>query len=333
MDQYRSKDYAPLGRDGSTKTRRWAVILAGGEGVRLRPLTRMIAGDERPKQFCKISGSETLLDQTRRRIGRVVSQCQTMVVVTQAHERFYSPLLTGLPSNHVIVQPGNLGTAPAILHSLLHLTAKAPDASVAFFPSDHYIADEEQFMAHVEFAFEATNVFPDLVALLGIFPQNADVGYGWIEPGEPILGRSSFTLHPVDRFWEKPSSAQARILMRAGCLWNSFVMVGRIRAFVEMIRRTTPDLYREFTLVWSYLDGTRQQRGIRALYAQGLSSDFSQRVLAARPTSLAVVPVAEVGWSDWGEPQRVMPILARMRAETEQFYGEAAHGRLEHVEP
>ena len=73
---------------------RWGVILAGGDGKRLLPLTRMISGEERPKQFCTIMGRETLLDQTRNRIRRIIWPQQTLIVVTKAHERFYRDLVS-----------------------------------------------------------------------------------------------------------------------------------------------------------------------------------------------------------------------------------------------
>src|SRR5258708_1446252 len=98
---------------------RWGVILAGGEGVRLRLLTRMVCGDDRPKQFCPLLGGMTLLARTRQRIARCVSPDQTVFVLLRAHERFYGEELKNVPSTHMVVQPSNRGTLPAILCSLI----------------------------------------------------------------------------------------------------------------------------------------------------------------------------------------------------------------------
>lgn len=294
----------------------WAVILAGGDGVRLRPLTRLIAGDERPTQFCTIFGGQTLLDQTRQRVSLAVPPDQTMFVVTQTHEPFYASLLADVPANCVVVQPKNQGTAPAILYSLLRLAATSPEASVAFFPSDHYFSDDKKFMTHVEAAFDAADSCPELVTLVGIAPEGPEVEYGWIEPAETILQRDPITLCRVGCFWEKPCLAQAQTLMQRGCLWNSFVMVGHVTTFLEMIRRAAPQVYYRFKSVRSKLNTAEEELAVRSLYCQLPSTNFSQQVLAVRPVDLAVLAVSEVGWSDWGEPQRVLTTLARLNIET-----------------
>src|SRR5262245_50650554 len=119
----------------------WAVILAGGDGTRLKNLTRHIAGDERPKQFCSVLGRATLLEETRNRTALALAPRRTLYVVNRAHEKYYAPILSAENDENLVVQPSNRGTAPAILYSLLRIAALDPDAVVAFFPSDHYISD------------------------------------------------------------------------------------------------------------------------------------------------------------------------------------------------
>ena len=135
---------------------RWGVILAGGEGARLRPLTRTLAGDDRPKQFCAILGDTSLLEGTRRRVMLGVAPQRTLVMVTRTQERFYVPALASMRTGAVVVQPENRGTAPAVLYALLRLTTLAPRDRVAFFPADHHVSDDRAFMSHVDAAFEAS---------------------------------------------------------------------------------------------------------------------------------------------------------------------------------
>lgn len=291
---------------------RWGLILAGGDGTRLRSLTRRIAGDARPKQFCRILGSETLLEQTLRRVALTVAPDRTLVVVTRPHERFYAPLLADVPPGRLVIQPANRGTSPAILYGLLRLAAMAPADPVALFPSDHYVSDDEAFMMHVGAAMEAVRMRPDLVILLGIRPDSPDVEYGWIEPGEAIPAEGPPTPYRVRRFWEKPSLALAKALLARGSLWNSFVMVAQVPALLTLIRSAVPDLYRAFLDLRSRREISGEHEAIRGLYAGLPSMNFSEQVLAAAPPSLAVLPVNGVWWSDWGDPHRVLATLARI---------------------
>jgi len=143
------------GRAETGQAQRWGVILAGGDGTRLRPLTRRIAGDDRPKQFCPVIGRETLLEQTRRPAALAIAPERIVTVFTRSHERFYRPLLGAAPAAPPVIQPENRGTAPAILYALLRLAAANPEAAVGIFPSDHYVSDGAVFMAHVAAAFDA----------------------------------------------------------------------------------------------------------------------------------------------------------------------------------
>lgn len=293
----------------------WAVILAGGDGVRLRSLTRGITGDDRPKQFCALVGEDTLLTETRRRAALVVPAHRTLVVVNRAHERFYTPLLADLRVPALAAQPENRGTAPAILYALLVLAGRRAGAdTVAFFPSDHYLSDDIGFMGQVEQAFEGCARRPDLVTLLGIAPDRAEPGYGWIEPGESVAGVGRSRLREVRRFWEKPEPAEAERFRAQGWLWNSFVMVGRVSSMLALVRLTVPDLYRSFADISPRLGTVGELPALERLYCALPSVDFSRQVLTARPDRLAVLPVRGVHWNDLGDPQRVLATRRRAHA-------------------
>src|SRR6185295_13561576 len=177
-----------LPASGLHRGERWAVILAGGDGTRLQSMTYTITGDDRPKQFVPVIGGSTLLDQTRSRVALSVWPGRTLFVVTEKHRRFYQSLTQTVSQNLLLEQPANKGTAPAILYALLGVAAKSPKAIVALFPSDHYFADDEEFMAHVDAAFDAVQAQPSTVTLLGITPNAPETEYGWIEPKRSILG-------------------------------------------------------------------------------------------------------------------------------------------------
>src|SRR5690349_23853832 len=228
---------------------RWAVILAGGDGTRLQSMTRAISGDNRPKQFVPVIGGSTLLNQTRRRVALSIGPSQTLIVVTQKHRRFYKSLAHEISPSLLVEQPANKGTAPAILYALLRVAAKSPKAVVALFPSDHFFADDEEFMADIEVARDAVESQPETVMLLGITPTAPETAYGWIEPQPSILASAQKSITRVRKFWEKPSLNLATSLMAHGCLWNSFVMVGRVDALLKMTRAAMPELYTAFAAI------------------------------------------------------------------------------------
>jgi mannose-1-phosphate guanylyltransferase len=288
---------------------RWAVILAGGDGKRLLPLTRRITGDERPKQFCAVVGRETLIDQTRDRVRRIVRPEHTAVVFTKAHERFYSNLASDANRSQVLVQPYNRGTAPAIIYSLSRLHELDPDGVVAMFPSDHHFANETAFTADVEICFEAAERRPDRVMLLGVAPDYPEAEYGWVEPGAPLGGCLPDSVCHVTRFWEKPSRSLASVLMKNGCLWNSFVMIGKIAAFLALIHRGLPKLMGVFESIQPTLFTAREDAALREVYSSIPSVSFSEEVLSAHPCGLAMVCSRNLGWSDLGETSRVLSVL------------------------
>jgi len=296
----------------------WGVILAGGDGKRLLPLTRRITGDDRPKQFCALSGGETLLKQTRQRVGRMIPEPQTLLLMTRAHERYYTDEVTGVLLSCLLIQPHNHGTAPAIAYSLTRLRQMDPRGLVAFFPSDHHFAGDEALIIYIDFGFAQANLHPERVILLGIEPEAPECAYGWIEPGAPLADSSGNFISDVSRSWEKPSRRIASHLMRRGCLWNSFVMVGAVGAFIKMIRHTLPNLLACFESMWATMTPRTEDEALRDLYLKVPATNFSDEVLSARPSDLAVIRARGLGWSDLGEPERVFSML-RLKSEARNW--------------
>jgi mannose-1-phosphate guanylyltransferase len=282
---------------------RWAVILAGGDGTSLQSLTLKIAGDCRPKQFCPFIGGETLLSQTRARIESLFNADRQLFVVTRAHETYYREELRNVEDARIIAQPLNRGTGIAIALSLLHILKRDTDAVVVFVPCDHYYSDAEACGRAIKSAISSAEQYPDSLVLVGAKAHYPEVEYGWIELGASI-SQAGNPLLRVNRFWEKPSLPQAQALLRRGCLWNTFVTVGHVGTFLDLLCSEAPE-------VVPCLDKALAEDKLETAYRLLPAVDFSHHILALQPHRLLAVSDTTSGWADLGSPTRVLAILAR----------------------
>ena len=297
----------------TTPTPPWALLLAGGEGRRLRPLTRQISGDARPKQFCPIFDGETLLDRTRRRADLLSRMDHQVVVVSRNHEPYYGSLPRDLAPDRLVVQPENAGTAPGVLYPLLRIRHLAGNVPVTVYPSDHYVSDEAAFVGAVAHALDVVRQRSELVALMGIEAASPETEYGWIEADERPLDLPGEPAFPIRRFWEKPSARMAERLFERGALWNSFVMVGWVDAFLDLAERTAPKMLRALEPLRKVIGTEAEPRVAEQIYRTLAATPlgFSEHILAPAADGLVTVRVKGVEWSDWGHPERVAATMRR----------------------
>lgn len=214
-----------------------------------------------------------------------------------------------MPPARAVVQPCNRGTLPAILSSLVHIIRQDKNALVGFFPSDHHYAEEDRFTSGVDLAFRAAESNPETVILLGVAAKRAETEYGWIEATPAMSTDSRDGLLKVKRFWEKPSVRTAEELLERGCVWNTFVMIGRAQAFLDLIRAAAPAIYHAFEPLLILPDSVSAIDRFNAIYQWVTAGDFSHLVLSQTPDRLGVWCLGDVGWSDLGDPRRVLTVL------------------------
>ncbi len=278
----------------------WALVLAGGDGSRLRSLTRNVHGVAVPKQFCSLQGGPSLLQEALQRAATVAPMHRVCAVVAAQHRHWWTSMLGYLRRSNVIVQPFNRGTAHGVLLPLLRIADMDPEALVVVLPADHYFRDEDTLIASLREAAEMASINSGSIYLLGFEPSEPDCNLGYILPAT----RSRAKPTPVLRFIEKPSWSRAHALILRGALWNSFTMAASVRTLLSLFDRTFDSAIQAIqTLEGPELDQAYQH--LRAV-------DFSRDVLAGNEGVLQVLPVPACGWTDLGTPARVELTLRQL---------------------
>jgi mannose-1-phosphate guanylyltransferase len=280
----------------------WALVLAAGEGSRLRGLTRNDAGVIVPKQFCSLQGGPCLLQEALQRATAVAALPRVCSVVAEQHRQWWTPILSYLPEQNVITQPHNRGTAYGVLLPLLRIADRDPDAVVVLLPADHYLRDEEAMAASLRQAAELADADRGSIYLLGVEPDAPDTELGYILPAS----RSRAGAVEVLRFIEKPNEIRARVMLDQGALWNVFIMAASVRTLLSLFDTG----YAATIAAMRGFEGAN----LESVYRDLKTVDFSREVLQGKESLMKVLAVPRCGWTDLGTPERVGVILEQLEA-------------------
>lgn len=287
----------------------WALILAAGEGSRLRALTTQPCGTAVPKQFCSLQGGRTLLEDAVARANAFSATERIAAIVAEQHRAWWSEQLARLPAENVISQPRNLGTAIGILYPLLHLAARAPQAKIVVLPADHYVREEFVLRQSIRIALRQVEIQPQCPVLLGLQPDEPDGELGYIVPG-PGDGQGARTVY---RFVEKPPSHAAHDIIQQGGLWNTFIIAANVRTLIELFVHRYGEQVAELQAAIDHQRRDPQSTAVIDVYGRLPTLDFSRDILEAHAHRLRVVRVPPCGWSDLGTPRRVADTLRHLR--------------------
>jgi mannose-1-phosphate guanylyltransferase len=280
----------------------WVVVLAAGDGARLRGLTTNKSGDAIPKQYCSLRGGDTLLGDTLVRAESVARADHICVIVASQHRRWWQPLLKDMPTPNVIVQPLNRGTGIGVLLPLLHIISRDPEARMIVLPSDHFVREEAILAAALRRAVGKLERSIEHILMLGFRPENADPELGYIVPGR--FDRTG--LLRVDQFVEKPGLSLAEKLIDAGALWNAFILAAHAGALLRLFSTRERDIVvNMLSAISEDAASTGNARAIHRLYRHLPSIDFSSHFLSGAEANLRVFEVERCGWNDLGTPDRL----------------------------
>lgn len=271
-----------------------ALIMAGGSGSRLWPLSRELY----PKQLLSVSGGDTLIQSTAKRLFRSIKPSDIHVITNHLHSDNIKQQLGKVDekmSKNIISEPRGRNTAPAILLSLFILKEKyGEDEIVSVMPADHSITDIIGFNECLKYAEEIAQ--EEHIVTFGIIPDHAATGYGYIKAGKEFHKKDDkMAAFLVDSFVEKPESAVAeKFLKQGGYYWNGGIFVFKIKTMLDEAKKFMPKLFEKLSNIDhnNISDITHVYNNI-----EGISIDYG---VMERSDNITVLPV-EFGWSDVGD--------------------------------
>ncbi len=281
----------------------FAIIMAGGSGTRLWPLSRRGT----PKQLLALTGDTSLLQQTVARLGGLLKPHDIYVITSGAHVRATQDQLPQLPPDNILGEP--LARSTAVAAALATVLARRESDEVALvLPADHHVADEAAFTDALREAARAAE--RGYLVTLGVTPTNPATGYGYIRAGESLHASGATSL--VDRFVEKPDpDAAAAMVAEGGHYWNAGIFVWRVYAYAQAVERFQPELASAIERIASLHRTPGWMSDVRAILEpiDAVTIDVGIAEPAAAEGRMAVVPL-DAGWSDIGSWSALLEALS-----------------------
>ena len=271
----------------------YALIMAGGVGTRLWPLSRR----DRPKQALRLVGDRTMFEHAVDRIAPLIQPKHIFVVTGAEHVSTLAAQAPELPLENFVVEPQGRGTAPCIGLGAIHLRRLDPEAIIMVLAADHFIADTERFRRALTAAAQVAEEGP--LVTLGIKPSSPSTGYGYIKQGQSLGTVEGFSVFRAERFTEKPSLETAIHMVESGeYSWNSGMFIWRVDRIMEEFRSQMPEFYVQLAEIEATLGTLGYQAALGRVWPQVVKQTIDYGVMEGAG-DVAVIPV-DIGWSDVG---------------------------------
>jgi mannose-1-phosphate guanylyltransferase len=272
----------------------FAVIMAGGSGSRLWPVSRK----KHPKHLLPLLGERTLFQGTMDRLEGLLAPDHILVVTTADQARALKKQAPQLPEENFLVEPEPRGTAAVVGLAGVVVRLRDPDAVMLVLPSDHSIRNRDLFQLVVRSAVRIAR--KGYLVTLGIAPTFPATGYGYIQRGNPLEEESAYPAYHVRQFKEKPTAAQARSMLADGDhSWNSGMFIWRADRILEEFSRQLPDLKHALERIGSAWGTARQQAVLDTVWP-GLKTVTIDYGIMEHAERVAVLPAGGLEWSDVG---------------------------------
>jgi len=281
----------------------YAVIMAGGGGTRLWPISRK----ESPKQLLPLLGKETLFQSTVSRLEKIFPHERIIVVTVEEQARVMQEQGPTIPKKNYLIEPAPRGTASVVALAAAVLQKRDPQAVMAIQTADHHIRNQDLFQYLLRTAFDVAD--KEYLVTLGITPTFPSTGYGYIQQGEALDGDYKYPVYAVKRFKEKPDEATAQELLRSGDhSWNSGMFVWRVDTILNEVTRQMPELFKTVNEIASTWDTPQRDEVVEKLWYDLQSQTIDYGVME-RAERVAVLPAGGLGWSDVGSWDSLFEVL------------------------
>jgi mannose-1-phosphate guanylyltransferase len=281
----------------------YAVIMAGGGGTRLWPVSRR----EKPKQLLSLLGKESLFQSTIARLEKLFPPERILIVTVADLAREMQEQAPSIPAENYLIEPAPRGTASVVGLAAAVLKKRDSQAVMAIQTSDHYIRNWDLFHYLIRTAFDIAQ--KNYLVTLGITPTFPSTAYGYIQQGEPLNGDYKYPVYMVKRFKEKPDEETAQQLLRSGDhSWNSGMFVWHADAILAEIEKQMPELFKAVNQISSVWDTPRQDDVLQELW-HDLKNQTIDYGIMEKAEQVAVLPAGGLGWSDVGSWDSLFEVL------------------------
>jgi mannose-1-phosphate guanylyltransferase len=280
----------------------YAVIMAGGGGTRLWPVSRK----NKPKQLFPLLGEETLFQSTVARLAGLFPPEHILVVTVAEQARDMREQAPSIPDENYLIEPAPRGTASVIGLAAAVLQQRDPQALMAILPADHHIRNRDLFHYLMRAAVDVAKT--DYLVTLGISPTYPSTAYGYIQQGAPLDGKSSYPVYIVKRFKEKPDEKTAQQMIRtADHSWNSGMFVWKTERILAEFARQMPELDSVLKRI-AATDSQGREAMIASLWPT-LKVETIDYGVMENAERVAVMPASGLGWSDVGSWDSLFEVL------------------------